>query len=260
MLETPRRGFGSRLTMLAGIFHPTFWCLVYLPDGFCCCYQLFLNFDALLVHQQASRTTGMTWVTPSTPTIACWTPRPTSAGRSLQPTPTETTGAPWRCRLSSSSLSFWVGFWSFRSFLQRTVIPKWRFWRRGIHIHWDGCQNRDGKAVLHRRDFKTLLVFKPDRSQWPQMHRQHIALLQKCDWESFGGLCPLQASVKPRCGRMVGFSSGGENPHGVKAVTNGQRCAVALWFTLDPLFRELVRSALFRKKIETRKCFCFFLG
>ncbi|KAG7230705.1 hypothetical protein INR49_019518 [Caranx melampygus] len=51
----------------------------------------------------------------------------------------------------------------------------------------------------------------------------------------------VTASVKPRCGRMVGFSSGGENPHGVKAVTSGQRCAVALWFTLDPLFRELER-------------------
>ncbi|KAJ8277058.1 hypothetical protein GJAV_G00071000 [Gymnothorax javanicus] len=51
----------------------------------------------------------------------------------------------------------------------------------------------------------------------------------------------VTASVKPKCGRMVGFSSGGENPHGVRAVTQGQRCAVALWFTLDPLFRELER-------------------
>ncbi|XP_051977203.1 prolyl 3-hydroxylase 2-like [Xyrauchen texanus] len=51
----------------------------------------------------------------------------------------------------------------------------------------------------------------------------------------------VTASVKPRCGRMVGFSSGGENPHGVRAVTRGQRCAVALWFTLDPLYRELER-------------------
>uniref|UniRef100_A0A8D0CBJ1 procollagen-proline 3-dioxygenase n=1 Tax=Scleropages formosus TaxID=113540 RepID=A0A8D0CBJ1_SCLFO len=51
----------------------------------------------------------------------------------------------------------------------------------------------------------------------------------------------VTASIKPKCGRMVGFSSGGENPHGVRAVTNGQRCAVALWFTLDPLFRELER-------------------
>ncbi|KAA0712283.1 Prolyl 3-hydroxylase 2 [Triplophysa tibetana] len=51
----------------------------------------------------------------------------------------------------------------------------------------------------------------------------------------------VTASVKPRCGRLVGFSSGGENPHGVRAVTRGQRCAVALWFTLDPLYRELER-------------------
>lgn len=51
----------------------------------------------------------------------------------------------------------------------------------------------------------------------------------------------ITASVKPRCGRLVGFSSGGENPHGVRAVTRGQRCAVAIWFTLDPLYRELER-------------------
>ncbi|XP_062868503.1 prolyl 3-hydroxylase 2 [Trichomycterus rosablanca] len=51
----------------------------------------------------------------------------------------------------------------------------------------------------------------------------------------------ITASVKPRCGRLVSFSSGGENPHGVRAVTKGQRCAVALWFTLDPLYRELER-------------------
>ncbi|XP_062987821.1 prolyl 3-hydroxylase 2 [Elgaria multicarinata webbii] len=51
----------------------------------------------------------------------------------------------------------------------------------------------------------------------------------------------VTASIKPKCGRMVSFSSGGENPHGVKAVTQGQRCAVALWFTLNPLYREVER-------------------
>ncbi|XP_058044913.1 prolyl 3-hydroxylase 2 isoform X1 [Ahaetulla prasina] len=51
----------------------------------------------------------------------------------------------------------------------------------------------------------------------------------------------VTASIQPKCGRMVSFSSGGENPHGVKAVTRGQRCAVALWFTLNPLYRELER-------------------
>ncbi|NWR79272.1 P3H1 hydroxylase, partial [Centropus unirufus] len=50
------------------------------------------------------------------------------------------------------------------------------------------------------------------------------------------------AEVQPQCGRAVGFSSGSENPHGVKAVTKGQRCAIALWFTLDPRHSERVRS------------------
>ncbi|XP_069731015.1 prolyl 3-hydroxylase 1 [Phaenicophaeus curvirostris] len=49
------------------------------------------------------------------------------------------------------------------------------------------------------------------------------------------------AKVQPQCGRAVGFSSGSENPHGVKAVTKGQRCAIALWFTLDPRHGERER-------------------
>uniref|UniRef100_A0A4W6FI02 procollagen-proline 3-dioxygenase n=1 Tax=Lates calcarifer TaxID=8187 RepID=A0A4W6FI02_LATCA len=44
----------------------------------------------------------------------------------------------------------------------------------------------------------------------------------------------VTAEVRPQCGRVVGFGAGKENPHGVRAVTKGQRCAVALWFTLDP--------------------------
>lgn len=39
---------------------------------------------------------------------------------------------------------------------------------------------------------------------------------------------------------MIGFGAGKENPHGVRAVTKGQRCAVALWFTLDPAHEEKV--------------------
>ncbi|XP_042336112.1 prolyl 3-hydroxylase 1 isoform X2 [Sceloporus undulatus] len=51
----------------------------------------------------------------------------------------------------------------------------------------------------------------------------------------------ITAEVQPQCGRAVGFSSGAENPHGVKAVTKGQRCAIALWFTLDPRHSERER-------------------
>uniref|UniRef100_A0A1A8KBG1 procollagen-proline 3-dioxygenase n=1 Tax=Nothobranchius kuhntae TaxID=321403 RepID=A0A1A8KBG1_NOTKU len=51
----------------------------------------------------------------------------------------------------------------------------------------------------------------------------------------------VTAEVHPRCGRVVGFGAGKENPHGVRAVTKGQRCAVALWFTLDPSHEEKER-------------------
>ncbi|XP_067929835.1 prolyl 3-hydroxylase 1-like isoform X2 [Watersipora subatra] len=48
-----------------------------------------------------------------------------------------------------------------------------------------------------------------------------------------------QASVKPKCGRLVAFNAG--DFHGVKAVQSGRRCAVAVWFTLNPDFMELSR-------------------
>ncbi|XP_062402344.1 prolyl 3-hydroxylase 1 [Sardina pilchardus] len=51
----------------------------------------------------------------------------------------------------------------------------------------------------------------------------------------------VTATVRPACGRVVGFGAGKENPHGVNAVTKGQRCAVALWFTLDPRHEEKER-------------------
>ncbi|XP_077576213.1 prolyl 3-hydroxylase 3 [Stigmatopora nigra] len=52
----------------------------------------------------------------------------------------------------------------------------------------------------------------------------------------------LTARVKPTCGRLVSFSSGPVNPHGVAAVTRGRRCALALWFTKDKLYRDMERE------------------
>ncbi|KAM7286429.1 prolyl 3-hydroxylase 2 [Ixodes scapularis] len=48
----------------------------------------------------------------------------------------------------------------------------------------------------------------------------------------------IEARVSPKCGRMVAFSAGPENLHGVLPVERGRRCALALWFTLDPKYRE----------------------
>ncbi|XP_044856486.1 prolyl 3-hydroxylase 3 [Mauremys mutica] len=51
----------------------------------------------------------------------------------------------------------------------------------------------------------------------------------------------VTAQVRPKCGKLVAFSSGGENPHGVWAVTRGRRCAIALWYTLSPEHAEQER-------------------
>ena len=39
--------------------------------------------------------------------------------------------------------------------------------------------------------------------------------------------------IKPKCGLLVGFTSGPENVHGVLEVTRGNRYALAQWFTQD---------------------------
>jgi hypothetical protein len=49
----------------------------------------------------------------------------------------------------------------------------------------------------------------------------------------------FQSLVKPRCGRLVGFSAGSENSHGVLSVQRGRRCALGLWFTLNPFYEEI---------------------
>ncbi|XP_028836953.1 prolyl 3-hydroxylase 3 isoform X2 [Denticeps clupeoides] len=52
----------------------------------------------------------------------------------------------------------------------------------------------------------------------------------------------VTARVKPKCGRLLGFSSGPVNPHGVTAVTSGRRCALALWFTKEKHHRDMERE------------------
>lgn len=49
--------------------------------------------------------------------------------------------------------------------------------------------------------------------------------------------------LPPRCGLLVAFTSGIENPHGVLKIINGTRRALAMWFTFDekkaePKFRD----------------------
>ena len=41
----------------------------------------------------------------------------------------------------------------------------------------------------------------------------------------------LQSHVSPHTGRLIAFPSG--DYHGVEALTEGRRCALAVWYTLD---------------------------
>ncbi|KAL4225364.1 procollagen-proline 3-dioxygenase [Mactra antiquata] len=48
-----------------------------------------------------------------------------------------------------------------------------------------------------------------------------------------------QISLSPKCGRLVAFNAG--EYHGVKAVTKGKRCAIAMWYTHKLDFVEVSR-------------------
>ncbi|XP_032851536.2 prolyl 3-hydroxylase 3 [Tyto alba] len=70
------------------------------------------------------------------------------------------------------------------------------------------------------------------------VYRDYSGILYLNDDFQGGGLfftemdtVTVTAEVHPKCGRLVAFSSGKENPHGVWAVTHGRRCAIALWYT-----------------------------
>lgn len=125
------------------------------------------------------------------------------------------------------------------SYSQKWTPKQWR-WAASAQI-WALIQNEKFELVPVDQGFDAQSEQVIDSVSTVTMYFKSLG---NAFWTSpLSLLChlpPLQASVKPKCGRMVGFSSGGENPHGVKAITRGQRCAVALWFTLDPLFRELV--------------------
>ena len=47
------------------------------------------------------------------------------------------------------------------------------------------------------------------------------------DWEG------KREQIKPTCGKLITFSSGSENLHGVRGVTEGRRCMLRTWLTKD---------------------------
>ncbi|XP_030043641.1 prolyl 3-hydroxylase 3 [Microcaecilia unicolor] len=102
---------------------------------------------------------------------------------------------------------------------------------------------QDGRVDLSHPVHADNCVLDPEgRECWKEppayIHRDYSAVLFLNDDFEGGDLfftdldaITTTAEVRPTCGRLAAFSSGGENPHGVRAVTSGRRCVIALWFT-----------------------------
>ncbi|XP_041038368.1 prolyl 3-hydroxylase 1-like [Carcharodon carcharias] len=56
----------------------------------------------------------------------------------------------------------------------------------------------------------------------------------------------ISREISPKCGRFLSFLSGSGNPYGVKPVTSGQRCAIALHFTQQHEHNEEERVGVAR--------------
>ncbi|XP_028399716.1 prolyl 3-hydroxylase 2-like [Dendronephthya gigantea] len=112
---------------------------------------------------------------------------------------------------------------------------------KGMHIshpiHSDNCVlKKDGEIVTclkeHPaytwRDYSAILYLNDDFTggQFIFARKNHT----------------VEAIVKPKCGRMVAFSAGFENLHGVLGIKEGTRCALPIWFTLDKRYDEKQRD------------------
>lgn len=58
------------------------------------------------------------------------------------------------------------------------------------------------------------------------------------DWEG------KREEIQPSCGKVVMFSSGQENMHGVRGVTEGRRCMLRTWLTKDQTKGKTQQSLL----------------
>ncbi|XP_071119899.1 prolyl 3-hydroxylase 1-like [Mytilus edulis] len=98
-------------------------------------------------------------------------------------------------------------------------------------VHGDNCDiQKDGSCIRNpsgyvHRDYSSLLYLNGD-FEGGEFFFAHN------NWSA-------QVSIKPKCGMIVGFDSA--EFHGVKAVTKGKRCTLAMWYTLDKRFEEKTR-------------------
>ncbi|XP_029678000.1 prolyl 3-hydroxylase 2-like [Formica exsecta] len=128
-------------------------------------------------------------------------------------------------------------YFTYTHLVCRTALPDSPVDRTDLshEIHADNCVIKDGGFCLREdpaytwRDYSAILYLNDDFDGGEFFFVE--------DWKNRR----IQGIVRPRCGRMVAFSAGGENLHGVRGVRNNRRCAVALWFTQDEKYLEYER-------------------
>ncbi|XP_059168498.1 prolyl 3-hydroxylase 1-like isoform X2 [Physella acuta] len=129
-------------------------------------------------------------------------------------------------------------FFDYTHLVCRTAIKDPSFPREDLShpVHADNCNlNEDGSCTkgfpaFTQRDYSALLYLNADF----EGGEFFFAHANKSE----------QVSLKSKCGRLVAFNAG--EFHGVKAVKSGQRCALALWFTLNSRYKELAHTQAHR--------------
>ncbi|KAL1492863.1 hypothetical protein ABEB36_011041 [Hypothenemus hampei] len=129
-------------------------------------------------------------------------------------------------------------YFSFTHLVCRTALPGYTKNRTDFShkIHSDNCNLLQDNTCEKKppaffwRDYSAILYLNQDFEGGNFMFASDLT----------GNT--IQSIITPQCGRMVGFSAGKENLHGVSAVTKGKRCALAVWFTMNPQYQEFDRE------------------
>ncbi|CAL7946478.1 unnamed protein product [Xylocopa violacea] len=129
-------------------------------------------------------------------------------------------------------------YFTYTHLVCRTALPDSPANRDDLshQVHADNCLLKDEDTCLHEdpayiwRHYSAILYLNND-FQGGQFFFAKDRTARELD-----------NIVSPRCGRMVAFSAGRENLHGVRGVLRGRRCALALWFTQDERYLEYERE------------------
>ncbi|MPC27313.1 Prolyl 3-hydroxylase 1 [Portunus trituberculatus] len=144
-------------------------------------------------------------------------------------------------------------YFAYTHLVCRTAKPEMNHNRSALdlshEVHADNCILQNSGECLRvppaytYRDYSAILYLNDDFEGGEFIFTQDMSGLT------------YESSVNPQCGRLVGFSSGPENSHGVLPVRKGTRCSIGMWFTHDRKHNEVERSiaSLFLKQLNAKQ-------